>query len=189
MKKSLLILVLVFSSSLVMAQEKTLISGEIEHGGFGGPRYKLTQINGETVYISGGRGGWIINHMFVIGGGGYSLQSDIDVTLGTLSGGVKTEQKLDFNYSGFEFEYIGKSDNTIHYTIYTLLGGGNVSCGETDRVFVFEPAVNGELNVIKWFRINVGISYRLVTGLDISGLDESDLSGIGASITLKFGIF
>lgn len=63
----------------VFAQEQTLIgSGEIENGGFGGPVVKVTSINGESAVFVGGRGGWIINHTFVLGGAGYGLVTNVN---------------------------------------------------------------------------------------------------------------
>jgi hypothetical protein len=68
MKKFVFLLVIVFTLP-VLAQEATLINGEIESGGFGGPVLKVTSINGENAVLVGGRGGWIINHSFVLAAG------------------------------------------------------------------------------------------------------------------------
>jgi len=56
MKKLVFFLVIVFTLPL-LAQEATLINGEIESGGFGGPVLKVTSINGENAVMVGGRGG------------------------------------------------------------------------------------------------------------------------------------
>jgi hypothetical protein len=76
MKKIVVLLVFVFTFS-AFAQETTLINGEIESGGFGGPVLKVTSINGENAVMIGGRGGWIINHSLVLGGGGYGLVTEV----------------------------------------------------------------------------------------------------------------
>ena len=70
MKRSLIGLLLFAFFGFASAQDEQLVSGKIESGGFGAPVWKITQINGETAMLTGGRGGWIINHTFVIGGGG-----------------------------------------------------------------------------------------------------------------------
>ena len=59
-----------------LARADTLISGDIEHGGFGGPIFRITSLNGQTVALSGGRGAWLVNSMFSIGGAGLSTASD-----------------------------------------------------------------------------------------------------------------
>ncbi len=59
------------------AQEETLIKGDVESGGFGGPVVKMTSLNGQDGILVGGRGGWILNHSFIIGGGGYGLANNV----------------------------------------------------------------------------------------------------------------
>jgi hypothetical protein len=58
-----------------------------------------------------------------------------------------------------------------------------------DVVVVFEPAVNAELNVTSWFRLNAGVSYRVATGVNQEGLRNRDFSGLAAAVTFKFGGF
>jgi len=79
MKSSMMILFVILFSYPVMAQDETLISGEIESGWYVAPLFKVGQINGDTGFFIGGQGGWIINHRFVIGGMGYGLINDIDI--------------------------------------------------------------------------------------------------------------
>jgi hypothetical protein len=72
MKKYLLIsilLVLVIPFE-VIAEEKTLVGNGFDNGGYGAPVVKFMSLGGEVGVLVGGRGGWIINHTFVIGGGG-----------------------------------------------------------------------------------------------------------------------
>ncbi len=35
-----------------------------------------------------------------------------------------------------------------------------------DNVFVITPEVNLGLNLLKWMRLNVGVGYRVVTGVN-----------------------
>ena len=94
-------------------------------------------------------------------------------------------------------EYIHRSDNLIHWTIHTLLGGGSVALVEdnsnnrleSDNLFVVEPSLDVDLNITNWFRLGMGVSYRLVTGLDSDIVSNSDLSGVGGLLILKFGKF
>ena len=46
------------------AQQRTLISGDIESGGYGAPVVKISWLNGEAAVVVGAQGGWIINHSF-----------------------------------------------------------------------------------------------------------------------------
>jgi hypothetical protein len=196
MKKIFFILIMM--STLITPQEKTLIGTEITHGGFGAPVVKFTNIDGVFGVLVGGRGGWIINNTFVIGGGGYGLANPVD---------GKTLYKgeipyLNFGYGGFELEYIINSDELLHFSAYSLIGGGGVSYRnkfdsrdgwEWDHMlntfFVFEPALNAELNVARFMRMNVGLSYRFISGVRFENYKNSDLSGPSINLTFKFGKF
>ncbi|HVO72894.1 MAG TPA: hypothetical protein VMT35_02650 [Ignavibacteriaceae bacterium] len=204
MKKFLSILAIIFFSEFSMfAQEETLIgNGEVTNGGFGGPVVKFTQIKGEPGVLVGGRGGWIINHTFVLGGGGYGLVNDIKADIPVY--GIYSQPFINFGYGGFEMEYIINSDQLLHFSVSTLIGGGGVSYRNNlwddnedwgdwdsphDAFFVFEPSANLELNIISFFRINAGISYRFISGVNFDDLKNKDLAGFSAVLTFKFGKF
>ena len=185
MKRLLLIAALLAWASPTLAQERTLVSEDFHSGGFGGPVVKFSQVADEFAVFAGGRGGWIINHTFVIGAGGYGLANDIrfsDLTYG---------RDIEFGYGGLELEYINRSDNLIHFTVYLLIGGGGLSGTilEEESVFVAEPALNGELNITSFFRLNAGVGYRWVAAVDNPGFDDSDFSAVYGQITAKFGAF
>jgi hypothetical protein len=144
--------------------------------------------------MSGGRGGWIINHTLVIGGGGYGTTWDIKTDLVNDSG---DELFLDMGYGGLELEYIKNSDQLIHYTVSALFGAGTVRLEAhdpqekyaSDTFFVMEPTVNLEVNVFDWCRACAGLSYRFITGIDEAVFENMELSGITGTVTLKFGAF
>jgi hypothetical protein len=171
-----------------LAEVETLAGseGDLEDGGFGGPVLTLTQIDGQFAVLAGGRGGWIINHAFVIGGGGYSTTYDVEVAEG--------QHTIDFSYAGLELEYIQDYEKLVHWTVRLLVGGGsaqyNEDSGESDEdLFVTELAAGAELNVSESVRVCLGAGYRYVGGLDLQGLGDGDLSGPTATLTLKFGEF
>jgi len=201
MKRLLLVVTLIFFITNGMAQEETLVKGDVKSSGFGGPVVKYTSVYGQSALMIGGRGGWILNHSLVIGGGGYGVVNEINAPEGVLPNQGPLD--IEFGYAGLELEYIFHPKSLLHFSIYTLLGGGdnhfvrdvgpvsesNQTTGESDFVYILEPAVNAELNVTKWFRLNAGISYRLVTGVEQEELDESDFSGVAGILTFKFGKF
>jgi hypothetical protein len=202
MRQLLFIIILyAFAVNVASQEEQTLFKSEFEKGGFGGPVVKFTRVNDQNALMIGGRGGWIINHSIILGGGAYGVVTEVDAAAGILP----SEGPLDieFGYGGFEIEYVNNPKSLVHYSIYALIGGGaanfvkdvgsvsesNEQVGETDFMFVFEPAVNAELNITTWFRLNAGLSYRLTSGANQEGLSDSDFSGITATITFKFGRF
>ena len=195
MRRLMVFLFLLIMGASAQAQDETLISGKIESGGFGGPVLKITEINDETGIMVGGRGGWIINHTFVIGGGGYGLANDIKAK------DVISVQKLylDMGYGGLEMEYIINSSRLIHLSFHTLIGAGGINYegrggrfdynDDPDAFFVAEPGANVMLNVTEFLRVGVGVSYRYINGVDLVGLKDTDLDGASANLTLKFGKF
>jgi hypothetical protein len=196
--KNILFLLLIVSSCTLMAQEQTLLSGQITHGGYGGPEVKFTQIADQFGVLVGGKGGWIINHTIVIGGGGYGLVNNIG-TSRTVDG---EQMYLNFGYGGLILEYIHEWDKLLHYSFSALLGGGGVGYGhrsnhqlsydsETKSFFVVEPGANAEVNVSSFFRMNVGVSYRLLSAVqfDNNRFNDQNLGGLSANLTFKFGKF
>lgn len=206
MKTFLSTIILTFIiSCAAFAQEETLLQKDkITHGGFGGPVVKYTQIKGDPAVLVGGRGGWIINHSFIIGGGGYGLVNNIDANNPFINYYWGVRPYLNFGYGGLELEYIIQSDRLIHYSVCTLIGGGGVSyrrsliednnwdddwSSPNDAFFVFEPSFNVEVNIISFMRVNAGVSYRFISGANFDDLRNSDLAGPSVMLTFKFGKF
>ncbi len=99
-------------------------------------------------------------------------------------------------------EFIFSPKSVVHSSISLLIGGGAVSTQQhwtevtdwmhgyqSDGVFVLEPSLNVELNVVSFFRVNAGGSYRFVSGVSMFGLTNKDLSGPSINLALKFGAF
>lgn len=179
------------SASTASGREDTLVGRGIESGGFGGPAVRFSEVQDEFAVFAGGRGGWIIDHVFFLGGGGYGLANDVDLdTIHSFS-----FREIEFGYGGLEMGYIHESDRLVHFTVQLLIGAGGVTRNDdfvsydSDAVFVLEPSADIVLNVTTYFRLAAGGGYRAVTGTDMPGIDDEDLSAPFASITLKFGHF
>jgi hypothetical protein len=177
-------------------------------GGFGAPVFKLSSIDGRLAYISGGRGGVIIDHSFVIGAGfyNYSLNSVKADYIDQVTG---KRPRLSLNYFGLEPEYIYEPTKLVHLSFVGLLGGGwtgfelmeNFEADGNsykpdygrDWFWVAEPQINAEANLFKWMRVAAGAGYRFTFGADYSfagsHFDDEKLSGLEGTITLKFGLF
>ncbi len=196
MKTASVLILLCVGIFSAFAQEETLINGQIENGGFGGPVLKVGSFNGETAILVGGRGGWIINHSFIIGGGGYGLANDVKARVP----GPYGERYLNFGYGGLELEYISEPNRLINFSFQTLIGGGGLSWrdpdmrpemrnSESDTFFIVEPGVNVTLNVTTYFRMSGGISYRYISGVQSPAASNPDLSGPSGVLTFRFGKF
>ena len=189
------------------AQEKaeTLFSGATKIGGFGGPQAKFTELDGEFAVQFGGRGGFIINSTFSIGGGGYGIASGRHMNFSAVDG---NNSRLNIGYGGLILEYINNSDDLFHFTFNTLFGAGgaelrdapigtsrylddydNYDLIDNDWFFVIEPELNLDINLTNFMRFSIGASYRYVGDVQMIGLTDEDLSGFSANIMLKFGRF
>lgn len=176
------------AGSLSGQDQQTLVSGGITSGGFGGAVVRLSEVGGKFAVFSGGRGGWIINHTFVLGAGGYGLANDIALTA------TGTGREIEFGYGGIELEYVNSWNRVVHFTGHVLVGAGGLTVKpllieRSESVFVTEPAVNLELNVVKFFRVNLGGGYRFVAGVEDPEVTAGDLGGVFGQLTLKFGKF
>jgi len=194
MKKIIIIALLLMTATGLMAQQQTLLSGDLQSGGFGGPVVKFTQMNDAFAVMVGGRGGWIINKTITLGGGGYGLSNPIYLT-------NEEKYRIHMGYGGFELGFNMASDDLIHLSFHTLVGGGGFVVlekhyddwdddhGVDDAFFVVEPHLAVTLNLANNFRIEVGGSYRYINGVDDVDLKDSDFEGFSAHIGFKFGKF
>lgn len=194
----------------------TIFGNDFSSGGYGAPELKMGPVNGENSLFMGGRGGWIIGHKFVIGGGGFGL-----VTKNTFSedpadkpSGLPTDStrsiKIDMGYGGLLLEYIVLPKKAVHLSIPVLIGAGGSSLGaetyvnqgnsysedwatydfvESTGFFVLEPGLYLELNMTRFFRLSVGGTYRYIGGANLKRLSNTDLSGYTVNLALKFGGF
>jgi len=195
---------------------RTIFGSDFKSGGYGAPELKLGNVHGQTGLFLGGRGGWIIGHRFVLGGGGYGLttsntflEDPADKPASVAPDSTRVI-KLDMGYGGVLLEFIALPKKAVHLSFPVLIGAGGTNLGaksyvgqstyypegwatydfiENSGFFVVEPGVYVELNMTKFFRLSAGGTYRFVTGVDLVRLKSNDISGFTFSLALKFGSF
>jgi hypothetical protein len=197
MRKILALMIALMITSSAFAQMETVFSGRLENGGYGGAIVKIGDIDGEAAVWLGGKGGWIINHSFVIGGGGYGLVTE-NKEVHYLNG---EHQKLVIGYGGLILEYINNPINIVHITGGVLIGGGGAghayrndyydewNSNSTDAFFAMEPNLGLELNIATYVRAELGVSYLYTSGIELYDADDEDVSGPAGYLVLKFGAF
>lgn len=215
----LILLTLLITSTLTFAQEEEMRTvfgssdNKVDHGGYGAFSMGYTQIEDKDALILGGRAGWLIDHHFTIGLAGYGFFNDID---GNSSYDLST-YTLAGGYGGLFLEPIIAPKFPVHIAIPILIGAGGATAFNDDywniyestyyydgsAFFVFEPGVELELNLVKFFRIGLGVSYRHTSNLDLNysyyddrfhkyvstRIDSDALKGMNYMVTLKFGWF
>jgi len=223
----LILLVAMFVTSIVQAQnsndEMKLLfhpkkdGQKMANGGYGAFNVGWTQIEGKSAVIIGGRAAWIANHHFALGLAGNGFFNDF------YNGGEDAPESyfLAGGYGGLLIEPIIAPMSPVHVSFPVIFGMGGVTASpygadyyhhggyyydsyyyDTDAFFVFQPGVELEFNIVKFFRVAVGASYRLTDGINLQykyldsnnkeqviNIDNTALNGFNAAITFKFGWF
>jgi hypothetical protein len=166
-------------------------STEGMNGAYGVVVSRIGLVRNSTAVFVGGRGGWIVNHTFAIGLGGYMLMNDVSARIPDTS----SNRLISLEYGGLDLEYISPIGDCF-LTLQTLVGAGSIGHKEIpylnrrqyhDPFFVFEPSLNIEIGVTKIFRIGIGASYREVAWLNSRLASSADLSGPSGFLSLKLG--
>ena len=179
---------------------KTLIDiKNADYSGYGGVYTKYSKIGEANSCLVGGRGGLIINDSYVIGLAGMGLVhpterekiSGMDYT-GTLD-------RVDFGYGGFLAEYYFNPKDLIVFSAGALIGGGGLSFHQDesesddenndDSFFIVEPELNIFVNVTRFCRIGIGVSYRFISGINTDEFSDKDFRGASATVMANFGWF
>jgi len=218
MKRISLMLALLLTTTLLFAQDETNKSTDEIKTVFGkGKKAKLgwfvgidpgyTAFGSKSVWLAGLSTGMIINHNFTIGLTGRAwvnrntlyYPNITDTTGGYLEGG----------YGGVLFEYTLFPKSVVHVTFPVMIGAGGAGyitdetyyqwnrndwdyrhkTLDSDAFFVVEPGVRAEVNLLKFMRLNAGISYRYVGDLQLIKTPKDLMSNFTATIGLKFGKF
>jgi hypothetical protein len=192
-------------------------SGELHHGGYGGPFVKVGELEGQTAVMMGGKGGWLINHTITLGIAGCGMvnaptQKYINAD------NEEVEASLRFGYGGFYLEYINNPASVVHINANVLFGWGGIIFDEegdwggfnnTDNnnddfekknpnvsYFVIEPSIGVEMNVTSFFRIGLDASYRFGNKIGSNALFRDNpvikdykIDGFSGSLVFKFGAF
>ncbi len=192
--KKLVIAAILMSTGLV-AQEQTLIGRGMDHGVYGSSGLQVSQVNGQTAYLSTSQLVWLINHRYSLGLGGYNLIASVD---GPLTLDAKNRY-ISLDLGGVEMGYIFGPDKMIHGAFRVLASVGQVSYhnsnldpswkGEESFITSISPSVDLMMNVTSFFHLSITASYRLVSGVDLDGLTDADLSGPSVGAVIQIGKF
>jgi hypothetical protein len=195
---------------------------KIANGGYGSFSIGWTKIDGKDAILLGGRAAWIANHQIALGIAGrgfFNSTGSNDYYDSSYDPNMDPNYSLSGGYGGLLIEPIIVPMKPVHVSFPILIGAGGVAAMPSnwenwnnyepnnyyynvDGYFVFEPGVDVEFNITKFFRIAVGGSYRYTsdvhlvhkyydnTGTEISKkIDTDALRGFNADISLKFGWF
>ncbi|NVN93766.1 MAG: hypothetical protein HXX18_00640 [Bacteroidetes bacterium] len=222
MKEIFLTTVIAFSVFMLNAQNEKPTqyifgnNGKITVNGFGAPIVEFSSKGGSIAVSTGGGGAVLLNQTFYIGAYGMGLATEHDLE------GLKVMQsngeiinyptmRTSFGHGGFWLGYIHNRKDAFHWVVSTKIGWGSIDLVDADfekdshtkvgldQVFVLTPQIEMEMNLTRWFKINIGAGYRYVSGVDKTYLNEkgetlsfyksSDFNSPQASISFLFGGF
>jgi hypothetical protein len=200
------IVILLFAIG-VKAQDKqedmqTLFGNGIKtFGGYGGPRVAFSSFNGKDAWLVGGKGGVILNRHFVIGGAGYGIVNSPKFYISD----DEPVAYLEGGYGGLLLEYIIKPLKVLHLSFPLVVGGGNLMYSDSpvsmddhnfnqsilynSNFFVIEPGAELELNVVRFMRIAIGVSYRYAHNINLPNTPSNAFNSFSGTFALKFGRF
>ena len=115
----------------------------------------------------------------------YSLVDSVNFGEEGTAGELKA---WEFWYAGGFADYTILPGKLIHGSVNLLLGGGQVSPSgpfNSATVFVAEPGIALMVNLTPNVEFGLGAGYRFVSGSDIPGLANSDLSGLTGSVFFR----
>ena len=182
-------------------------SGEPTVGWFIGIDQGYTQFEDRDVWTGGLNFGMTIDHRLSLGFGGHGWYNRKDMYYPEVTDTAGAY--LEGGYGGLLVEYTLFPTSPVHLTFPVLIGGGGASYVSSyeypewdedewdtehriideDVFFVIEPGVRVEINVLKFMRLNAGVSYRYVDGLQMVNTSEDLMNNFNATVGLKFGKF
>lgn len=209
---SLLLAILIASSPNLTAQEddsnveyKTLFSnskGQVEYGGYGAITFGYSEIDSKPAMEIGGRAVWLINHQFGFGIVGKGFFNDIDKS----SSNPKSDYYLAGGYGGLFFQPIIFPKSPVHVSFPIILGVGGVALNpsyqsnyhwdydyaydyayDSDIFLVFEPGIDVEFNLLRYFRMSLGASYRITNNVNLSYEYKTETDALN-TITVDSGV-
>jgi len=201
---------------------KTLLGDIKSIGGYFSMHVRYDQIDKSDGIVLGGSCMLLLNHSLGVGfaGSGFFNAPAENPLLDNLN----YKYDLSGGYGGILFEPIIWAKFPVHISFPILIGAGGISYGQNmmdvgynynnnnnynHRIsidnaafFVFEPGVELELNVVKYFRIGLGVNYRYTSKFSLEGnpvstsnltkvrlADQSAINNISFGLSMKFGLF
>lgn len=188
------------------SQIQTIFSQTSPVGWWVGPEFSYTMIDSKGAGLAGLSGGIIINHNFSIGLQGTGILTNNNLKFSGIND--TADVYLYGGYGGLILEYRINPVQPVNIAFPLLIGGGGAAFstwGPTswnnshsdpndseytwDSYFVIEPGVLVGINLLKFMRIDGGITYRLVQGLKLPETKTTIMNGFNAKLSLKFGRF
>lgn len=183
-------------------QIKTIFgSHSFSNGGYGGFGAGYSMIDNKDALVVNGRAAWLTGHSLGIGFAGSGFVNDVHY-----NSALNNDVNLTGGYGGILIEPILFPMAPVHIAFPMIAGIGGIAytvvnysddpwdygtsyVEDSDGFLVFEPGVEMEMNVLKFFRLSFGVSYRMTSHIELYDTQNDVLDGITTSLSFKFGKF
>lgn len=188
---------------------QTLINRDqhMTHGGYIGFEFGYTPVAGRNAFLSGFHTAWVVDHTIELGinAKGFVTNPLPDMALDN------KQYMYTGGYGGLHIAANVFGNKPINVSFPVLIGGGAISYIRTGSFnyyddfypeshyayFVFEPGIDVQFNMTRFFRLSAGVSYRYTSDIYLLYSNTSAapiastsiLRGLNAGIKIKFGKF
>ncbi len=182
-------------------------NNNISNGFYAGINLGYSPIAHKYAALTGVRLAWIMNHSLAVGISGTVFITDLNHNNIT-----NDDFSLAGGYGGLYLEPIFFAKNPIHFSIPLTIGmGGIYGWDETfyidswnnkrydlhedwDTFFVIEPGLELDMNVVRFMRLSLGVTYRMTGDIYMRSVEnitinENALRKISGYFSIKFGKF
>lgn len=182
MKKLIIVSVLAFLGTNLMAQREETIIGDGGwgfSGAWGGWNYNLGSFSKDASRYNGGLWALEFGKRFYVGGLHYNINNQL----------ISGNNRFSLRSNNLLLGFTPMSYRPFHPIISVAVGGGKLNAtGESeDPILTVQPAVGLEMNVTRWCHIDAQVGYRVVSDADFTKFKNSDFSGVYGQVNLKFG--
>ena len=137
---------------------------------------------------------WVINHKFVVSAIYDGLASPTQIQKIVTPDNHADTITLIHRYVGLGFSYIAFDKKLFSFQPGLSAGWGHIQYIYNNETFKnnfaeIVPEVSATYNCTKYFRVGLGLNYRIAAGASLNGLKDADISGIGGIIFIKVGTF
>ncbi len=213
MKRTLFLVTAIFFAILSLNAQwyhddreiRTLLGNNIyTWGGYFGFGGGYSMIDDKDAILMSGRAVCLLNRGLGFGFTGTGFLNDYHY-----DAFLDDDVNLAGGYGGLIIEPILFPRSPVHIAFPIVAGVGGIAYNRSDWYYenheswkyrevqvedsgiflVFEPGIEIELNMLKFFRLAGGVSYRYTTDVDLINTPRNALEGITMSISFKFGKF
>lgn len=196
----LVVVVTVLFTSAAHAQtHEATRYGELNLKGFAAPELAVTTVDGEMMVLAGGRLAALIEPEFYLGITAYTgvnqptapevwrgnqwLATHYGMLLGGVVAGYAFHPEDDLHWGGELMLGVGSVSREVSD------GGSDLYSPDPDNLYYAQPMVRGVWRGGDWWRLSLGVGFRLVGAVDRLGLDGGAASGPVVGLAIEAGIF